>query len=648
MAFRFAQVTDSHLYGGAADSELPRRDDYYRQCLREVAAHGVDLIVHTGDLVNSCSGYPRHIRFKALLDEMSAELGVPIHVCRGNHEAAKPDLTDAQFAEVWGSLNYTFEHKGWTFLAIDSYVGAYAHCGFFFAMDPDVLDWVEATVPTIPTNAPLIVMMHVCPIGLTNFWRGESVMHALRDHNVRALLFGHVQGNWVSRFRDIRHITVVGERAPFDASPLTYNIATCDDDGMIECDFFPYTVNLPTPPAVPELLVGGKPAPTFDWPDLRGPLGSRAADCQLPDRAPSLAWKAQLAGPLSIGAPTLSDGVLFAGTKTNGRFEQCTVTALDAVSGAVKWTQQTDGSVEGGLFLDGQRGICGTSSGSIHCLDLADGSPVWQWNNRDNIPIASQPIVDDGLVHAGANLQMYAVDVDSGQTVWRTTVSDKSGGYFTGGHSSPLVVEDRVFHQRCCGATEPVLLESLDKRTGQDKIMTLPEYADQGMKRHASPILHSGNIIVVGEGLLVFDRKNPLRPRAHAPWAQSGATPAASGPQVYVSYHTTVVAHDIRDQGRVVWQVPHEPALYHFGGDWNFAASCTGESPASGNYSAPLVCGDKLIVCETSGLCRCFDTTDGTELWRLRVGAPILSAPIVSGNMLCFGDYQGMLYAFAW
>ena len=62
----------------------------------------------------------------------------------------------------------------------------------------------------------------------------------------------------------------------------------------------------------------------------------------------------------------------------------------------------------------------------------------------------------------------------------------------------------------------------------------------------------------------------------------------------------------------------------------------------------PLVSGDKLLACDGGGHCRCLATADGCELWRVSVGAPILSAPTVSGNTLYVGAYDGTLYAFAW
>jgi len=50
MAFRFAQMTDSHLYAGLGRAPLETIHDMYRRMGAECAAHDVDFIVNTGDL----------------------------------------------------------------------------------------------------------------------------------------------------------------------------------------------------------------------------------------------------------------------------------------------------------------------------------------------------------------------------------------------------------------------------------------------------------------------------------------------------------------------------------------------------------------------------------------------------------------------
>jgi len=301
----------------------------------------------------------------------------------------------------------------------------------------------------------------------------------------------------------------------------------------------------------------------------------------------------------------------------------------------------------------GGKGYVGTTSGSVLCLDLKKGGTVWQWNSGENMPIASALTYDDAadVLHIGANLEMYALRAKEGTTLWRTTTTLQGCGYFTGGHASPVVSTTRVFHQRPYGAwgDDNRFLIALDKLTGKAPAKAPALYTDQAMMRHASPIFYNGFLIAVAHGLWISSENvgdPPLMWRDHP---QGGATPAAAAQRIFVSYHSEIVAYDLLNGLQELWRVPHEPALYHFGGcEGSRFPSNYGEYPTNGTFSAPLVCGDKLLVGDTAGLIRCFRCADGRELWRRQLGHPILCAPVVSGNALFVGDYQGNLSAFAW
>ncbi len=656
--FKVGQMTDSHIYGGDGvtdEKSLMLRENYYRSCIKEVAAHGVELIIHTGDLVNADRGKPYHERFKKLLDEVSAELNIPVWVCRGNHEASHV-ISDADYRVIWGPSTWLQEHKGWYFLGVDRFWKTYNHGGHQYAMSPETFDEIDELLAQVPDGAPLVTMLHDNPVGISDFWHGEEFLYRIKTKNIKFLLFGHVQGNWISTYKGIPHYTVVGERQCFDSSPLTYNIITCDSGGGHVCDFYPYLTNTPEKGPERKFVSGAqKVKATSDWLGFRGPMGTRATHDELPSKTPALAWTTQLPGGLSIGAPTLSDGKLFLGTKTRGRFEQCAALALDPESGKTIWHTTLDGSAEGGVVLNGNKGYAGTTAGSIFCVDLDYGQIDWKWRSCENIPIACPLAYDpeEDTVHAGANFEMYAVNGSTGATLWRTTTTVNGCGYFTGGHAGPVIGSDRVFHRRPYGAgnNDNRFIVSVDKRTGLAPQKTPVEYTDQAMMRHTSPIIHRGYLIAVGHGLWVSGESANLQSEPYI-WhehTQGGATPAAMDNDIVVSYHSEIVAYDLLNYGRVKWIVPHEPALLHFGGgEGSKFLSNYGEYPTNGTFSSPLICGDKLLVCDTAGLCRCLRMKDGTELWRLDLGEPILCAPIVSGNTLFIGDYQGKMYAFSW
>jgi len=644
MPFTFAQMTDSHLYAPTSEGPREIRDRVFTSFAGECAAHGIDFIIHTGDFVNGDQEVEAHRHFKGLCNGISRDLGIPYYHVRGNHDAS---LTDDEYQDIYGQGTYWFSHEGWAFLAIDRYYRTYEHTHHAYCMSADTMDRVRNLLQEIPETTPLVVLLHDDPVGISRFHRGQELLLALEHHAVKLLLFGHVQCSYVGGYAGIPFATVTGDDRPHDTSPLSYNIITCSEEGVASCDFHPYTTHTQSRPASPGPLPGGTIRLGTDWPDGQGTNGARGIDNALPDVAPGLVWEARLPGRLGVGAPALKDGALVATTMTRGRVDQCRIQSFDAVTGTSLWATPVDGSVEGGALLHEGRAYCGTSAGSLYCLDAQTGATLWQWNNRDNMPIACRPVLDDGLVHCGANWEMYAVDAEQGETVWRAVATPNGFTYMGPGNASPLVAGNRVYHRRTFNAVDEGCsqIQSVDKRTGKDLQIVRTRPHMHPMHRHASPVLHEGRIYAVANGLLVVD---PAQPGEALHWFKheaGSATPALWGGRAFVSYHDEIVAYDLNDGGRVLWSVPHEPARCHFSGNtgskWGL-----GEQPL-GAFSAPLAAGDRLLVCDTGGNVRCLEAESGEERWRLTLDAPILAAPILSGNGLFVGDYEGRLYGLA-
>jgi len=687
MAFRIGQITDTHTYsppppelaayanrelGTGCSRDLPLGDagfnvppgkrfpcDAYDRGLiafyKECCSHDIDLLLHTGDLVTGGATHERLKYVKGLLDRAADETGVPYHVVRGNHDLTirHPVMRgDEAFRDVFGPSTYWFEHKGWAVLIIDEYYRCYEHTNAYLTLSPQTLRHVETLLLEIPRSMPLILCLHTNPVGTSRFHRGEELLHLLRRHNLQLHLFGHVQNNYISRYQGVPFVTVAGAGTSFDTAPLSYNIVTCREEGEAVCDFHPHVAHLPKSqtPGLPSAT--GRAVPGDDWAELRGPQGTRAASVDLPAHAPQLAWCAQLPGSLSVGSPNLLNGRVVVGTKTQGRFEQCMVRAFDAETGEVLWTRPVDASVEGGVLLRDGVGYCGTTAGSMYALDLDAGSIVWSWNSDENYPIACEPTLDErGLLHFGANWEVYALDHVTGRWNWRRLACDRGLSYFCPGHASPLVVGNRVFHQRAYNALQQdrqSILQVFTADRGALQEISHPRYANFPGQRQSSPIWWQGHIVTVGEGLVVFDPDDLQQARIHAEHASGSTTAAIQDGRAYVSYHDGIVAYDLKAEGRELWRTPHEPARLHFNGGVGWWEVCEGGRMPAGNFSSPLISRGKLIVCDTGGHCRCLDANDGGELWRLQTPAPILTAPTVSGQTLFFGDYDGRLYAFAW
>jgi eukaryotic-like serine/threonine-protein kinase len=62
--------------------------------------------------------------------------------------------------------------------------------------------------------------------------------------------------------------------------------------------------------------------------------------------------------------------------------------------------------------------------------------------------------------------------------------------------------------------------------------------------------------------------------------------------------------------------------------------------------SSPTIAHDKVFFGSSDGNLYCLDLTSGKQLWSFNVGVPVMSTPLVSGNVVYVAAYDGRLYAF--
>jgi alcohol dehydrogenase (cytochrome c) len=149
----------------------------------------------------------------------------------------------------------------------------------------------------------------------------------------------------------------------------------------------------------------------------------------------SLAWKKSLGPPVAMeGTPIVSHGVMYVTTGNS------TVYALDAVSGATKWSYvyplpatslpraccDTDNR---GVTLSGNKVIFGTLDAHLVALDAATGKVLWNTTvapNSKAYAITSPPLPVKNMVLTGVAGGEYttrcfiaAYDVNTGKQIWR-------------------------------------------------------------------------------------------------------------------------------------------------------------------------------------------------------------------------------------
>ena len=77
------------------------------------------------------------------------------------------------------------------------------------------------------------------------------------------------------------------------------------------------------------------------------------------------------------------------------------------------------------------------------------------------------------------------------------------------------------------------------------------------------------------------------------------------------------------------------------------AADPSDRRQAFSGDSSPLVAGDHVYAGRDDGYLVALDRRTGACVWKFRLGLPVKSSPVVSGNMLFVCGFDGELYAFA-
>jgi 3',5'-cyclic AMP phosphodiesterase CpdA len=177
--FYFLVVNDTHFVDQRCGHWLER-------VIGQIKRHAekIDFCILGGDL--SDHGKPEEL---AAVQDLFRGLGLPIHVVIGNHDYLADDDRKA-FEELFPrSFNYTFEHRGWQFVGLDTSDGRRARV----SAQPPTLRWLDDNLPRLDARRPTVVFTHF-PLGPRVIYRldnADEVLARFQKHNLRAILSGH-------------------------------------------------------------------------------------------------------------------------------------------------------------------------------------------------------------------------------------------------------------------------------------------------------------------------------------------------------------------------------------------------------------------------------------------------------------------------
>lgn len=234
-AFRFVQICDTQLGFGAAGYEADVES--FRQAVRQINQIKPDFAVICGDLVNAPTA-EAFADFKKVLSEFK----VPCYCAPGNHDVGGPPDRKklAQYRQTIGKDYYSFEHRGYTFIVVNTQF-------WKSPVEPDASkhdSWFVQTLERAADNSsPAFVIGHH-PLFLSDAGEKEAyfnippqrrkeLLDLYLQHGVVAMLTGHTH-----RLCDNEHegiLLLSGETTSknFDKRPLGFRLWEVDSPDSI-------------------------------------------------------------------------------------------------------------------------------------------------------------------------------------------------------------------------------------------------------------------------------------------------------------------------------------------------------------------------------------------------------------------------------
>jgi 3',5'-cyclic AMP phosphodiesterase CpdA len=218
--FSFVHLTDTHI-----QPELHATEGC-RMAFDKVNKLRPDFIIHGGDLVFDAAAVPelRAKQVYSLFEETRKRLEPKVHYLIGNHDICHvgPDARTgkAMFQDHIGKRYYSFEHKGWKFIALDSINTIDAPKGFTGKIDEEQLAWLKTELEGTPKTQPLVVATHIpLSTGFLQFselpvtpemlvvTNSRDVLNMLWPYNLKAVLQGHTHIREIVNYNGCQFIT---------------------------------------------------------------------------------------------------------------------------------------------------------------------------------------------------------------------------------------------------------------------------------------------------------------------------------------------------------------------------------------------------------------------------------------------------------
>lgn len=293
------------------------------------------------------------------------------------------------------------------------------------------------------------------------------------------------------------------------------------------------------------------------------------------------------------------------------------VRALDAASGRVLWSVDTELEISGGPGAGEGLVLIGTSNGQVVALDRDGGGE--KWRVRVSSEVLSVPKADRGVVVVHTiDGKLFGLDAGSGAQKW---IYDRSIPVLTlHGSSSPVIAGDRVI----CGFASGKLV-MLDLQSG-DLLWEITVSAPSGRSELERMVDIDGDPLLIGDVVYAVTYQGEMAAvsldTGVVLWRRKLSSYAGMGAdygQIYVSDDADHVLSVDPGNGSALWK--NKKLQYR-------------------KLTAPVVLGERILVGDFEGYLHFLSRLDGRLEGRIRIAKSAISTPpiVIDGTVYIYAD----------
>ena len=299
---------------------------------------------------------------------------------------------------------------------------------------------------------------------------------------------------------------------------------------------------------------------------------------------------------IEVGANVRSGAAVAGGVVYIGG--QSRVVAFDAVTGQQIWEHPVSGPAHGVPAITDKALYLGTLNKSVIALDRGSGRKLWEYKGES--PFPGSVTVQNGIVYAGSRGgDVHALDAESGDRLWTVELDSAA--------VPPVALDDG----KLLAASNAGVLFIRRSDTGDKRAR-----ARTGAALVTPPAVGDGLVYLLSEGgLMAFDatvRELPGRYPAELVWSQLW-----------------------------VWGFPLPAPPKHSGLQWRVIPP----DDMGAFLHPPAVTREELYLGTDGGQMAALSPKDGGLLWRMPVGPPVATSPLVAGHSLIVAHEDGSIRA---